>query len=602
MASSWWINLGVPTQLLLVTLLRHRVFDLLRKLWLILSLSYNFYFKKKVRHKSAKIVSVLAIVLLPIFVAILILSVGMAAPVLPLFTLPLFIMGFPRPSKFWSHADFSTKSASTDWVYYRHLTQPLLHVSKTLISSGSLGDVTAGDYFLARFQDRLIWISVLERGFMHVNIVIKGLELQETSCHSLEAARIDDIYESIPDTEGKINSVLNQYPAHVLQPCDCFVLDTYSDAKNVLTGIIDQPINLQVLSEYFLISLVWVFVRHCRERRQNGLGDGPSMLELKTEMASKEKKISVPGVNFTSSTVTDDTLEKRASQLSISSSKLSDRSSSENSSTGLWKSVNTNANNNVKVPPDDIPLVLIRDQSTLFKGSNLNVFGLPATDTGTIKSQKHERLTSTNSQNNTGGDDFDSFGFDDDFDDVPPEKDSGLGSVTDSHITKPTNMFSEIDNDKPNSVIQAQSVQKKLLKKKTLPSLTVEISSPESRQVEPPKRWKDSIPVESSDTNLLLDRFPEDWYRHTIRSLTLENKRNNEIDSILSDRGLLFTFRRLILSCYFVINKSDQTSVSRPPGPFEVNRTFNGHIQWSPYLTWLEDDVELKEQVLKAYR
>lgn len=58
------------------------------------------------------------------------------------------------------------------------------------ISRGLFGTLKAGSCLLARHQNRLVLLRVLESGFMYRCVEAKGLELQETSCHSLEAATV----------------------------------------------------------------------------------------------------------------------------------------------------------------------------------------------------------------------------------------------------------------------------------------------------------------------------------------------------------------------------------------------------------------------------
>lgn len=58
------------------------------------------------------------------------------------------------------------------------------------LSRGVLGSSTAGSCFLARHQNRLVFFRVIESGFLYRCIEAKGLELQETSCHTLEAAKV----------------------------------------------------------------------------------------------------------------------------------------------------------------------------------------------------------------------------------------------------------------------------------------------------------------------------------------------------------------------------------------------------------------------------
>ena len=61
------------------------------------------------------------------------------------------------------------------------------------------GEPTPGRHFLIRFQDRLVWIQVLEQGHGYCTVSVKGLELQETSCHTVS----EDIVIS-PDNTLKI--------------------------------------------------------------------------------------------------------------------------------------------------------------------------------------------------------------------------------------------------------------------------------------------------------------------------------------------------------------------------------------------------------------
>ena len=64
--------------------------------------------------------------------------------------------------------------------------------------------LSPGSTFLLRYEDRLMWVQVvlhkkkskeklakqvLEAGNNYHIVSVKGLELQETSCHSLEATR-----------------------------------------------------------------------------------------------------------------------------------------------------------------------------------------------------------------------------------------------------------------------------------------------------------------------------------------------------------------------------------------------------------------------------
>lgn len=82
-----------------------------------------------------------------------------------------------------------------DSCYYRQITSKFIDAieSKCL----RIANASAGNYFLARFGgDRMMFIQVLESDFGYSKIKIKGLELQETSCHALEATELDDFVEN----------------------------------------------------------------------------------------------------------------------------------------------------------------------------------------------------------------------------------------------------------------------------------------------------------------------------------------------------------------------------------------------------------------------
>jgi len=67
---------------------------------------------------------------------------------------------------------------------------------RELVVSGSIGSSVQPDtHFISRFQDRIIWIQVLESSHSYLILNVKGLELQETSCHTQEAQYIDDSFD-----------------------------------------------------------------------------------------------------------------------------------------------------------------------------------------------------------------------------------------------------------------------------------------------------------------------------------------------------------------------------------------------------------------------
>ena len=116
--------------------------------------------------------------------------------------------------------------------------------------------------------------------------------MQETSCHTAEARRVDEVFESAFEQEEyvKLCSV-NEHFGNVLTPCTVLPVKLYSDARNVLSGIIDSHDNLKEFKCDLVKVLVWILVQYC-SRRSN-------MLENvhKTENKGKASLIILPALN-----------------------------------------------------------------------------------------------------------------------------------------------------------------------------------------------------------------------------------------------------------------------------------------------------------------
>jgi hypothetical protein len=82
----------------------------------------------------------------------------------------------------------------------------------------------------------------------------------------VEAGRIDDILQEAFEVEKMPTCSVNHHLGNTLTPCDAAIIETYSDAKNVMTGIIDSPDNLHIVGKSFIRTLVWVFVSHVLNR------------------------------------------------------------------------------------------------------------------------------------------------------------------------------------------------------------------------------------------------------------------------------------------------------------------------------------------------
>ncbi|NWV36113.1 PCX4 protein, partial [Grantiella picta] len=264
----WWNrNLDTGIKLLLVGLLRDRLFQFISKLHFAIAILLTSWTEKKQRRKSTSTLIALNVAFFPVLLALVAVSALLSSPLLPLFTLPVFLVGFPRPLRSWPGPVGGTACVCSDTVYYRQLVPSLAGALQAALAAGGLGLSLPGSHYLCRCQDRLMWILVLEKGFTYCGINIKGLELQETSCHAAEAHRVDEIFEMAFEHQEHTRILSpNPHFGHILTPCTVVPVRLYSDARNVLSGIIDSHENLKHLKDDFVKVLVWMLVQYCYKK------------------------------------------------------------------------------------------------------------------------------------------------------------------------------------------------------------------------------------------------------------------------------------------------------------------------------------------------
>nr|XP_056707690.1 pecanex-like protein 4 isoform X1 [Euleptes europaea] len=275
----WWNrSLNTGTRLLLVGFIRNRLFQFLSKLQFVVTVLWTSWTEKKQRRTSSATLITLNILFFPVLLTLIALSALLASPVLPLFSLPIFLISFPRPVRSWPGRVGETAYMCHDTVYYQQMVPSLATALQAAFSSGSLGLCLAGSHYLCRFQDRLVWILVLERGFAYCCVNIKGLELEETSCHSAEVRRVDEMFEAAFEYQDRPRRPsLNHHFGNVLTPCTVLPVKLYSDARNVLSGIIDLLENRRQMKDDFVKVLLWMLVHHCYKklRRPQTSGEAP---------------------------------------------------------------------------------------------------------------------------------------------------------------------------------------------------------------------------------------------------------------------------------------------------------------------------------------
>jgi hypothetical protein len=134
-----WQSLGIGIQLLIVSVVRDRVEQVGNKLYFCVTLLLTSWFDEKQRHRSTIPTLVMYAVMFPLLLATIALASVLSAPMLPLFTLPIFLVGYPRPLRSWPGPVGQSASECGDTVFKKHAALELAHTLQSSFAGGSLG-------------------------------------------------------------------------------------------------------------------------------------------------------------------------------------------------------------------------------------------------------------------------------------------------------------------------------------------------------------------------------------------------------------------------------------------------------------------------------
>lgn len=95
---------------------------------------------KKQRRGSTVAMIGVSVFLFPLVLSMISLATLLSAPLLPLFTLPFFVMGFPRPNKFWPESVGASANVNPDTMFYKQLTPVLSGTLSSAFADGRLGE------------------------------------------------------------------------------------------------------------------------------------------------------------------------------------------------------------------------------------------------------------------------------------------------------------------------------------------------------------------------------------------------------------------------------------------------------------------------------
>ncbi|EDV29124.1 uncharacterized protein TRIADDRAFT_37100 [Trichoplax adhaerens] len=554
-SNSTWINFGLGLQLFIVAVARNRLQLLVGNLYMATLLSVTSYTIKKQRARWTVPLLVVLLLTLPISVAMILLASTLSAPLLPLFTAPIFLVGFPRPRRIWPNGDNDAASRCQDAVYYQQLLPVLSSALSKMIGNGVLREPSPGSQYLLRFQDRLIWVVVLERGYGYCNLNIKGLEMQETSCHTVEAARIDDIFQlTFERGERGQFCQLNRYFFNILQPVDATYLKTYSDARSVLTGILDSPDNIKLLTSSFANTLIWTLGQHLiiPHLRQILCKSDPNAKQKQNKSSLDQPAIPKAEVRNQRNSIEKDTEDygkERHDRSSVASEVLHDRSRKKSVSDSIWSA---------------------DDHDSLFGSDD----------------DARERSNGLASQRKSKGAAF-------------PRDDSFLSAAN--------SVVNHGDEDNFIFGSPAVDVNKKRASKGTTGAEGDSIfSMPNSYNIELPPRWND-LPIDADFLDDLIKRyFRQDWFQHVLNRLAEssdDDKEREKIKALATDQEAVRIFAEIIMLCYAAVDVFGVPGGNAEVASIEhIYRSYQGNISPSSQLSWLSENKALQNAIISAYR
>ena len=248
-------------QLVLISFVWSRIEQFIEKIYVCPVLLFSSIEDRASRRNYAFLMFQVTCIMSPVIVMVTALASIISAPLLPMFTLPVFFLTFPRPSRFWPGPIGDNATTSIDSIYYEQAASNVLGKFNEAARTMRLGVLQPESMFLLRFEDKIFWIQVMEKGNGFFSYSLKGMELQETSCHSLEAARIDDNFDSAFERK----SLVNNFPLDTLTPLTTIQVKMYSDTKNNLAGIITDKETLKLVAETFVETLLWLLVNCARD-------------------------------------------------------------------------------------------------------------------------------------------------------------------------------------------------------------------------------------------------------------------------------------------------------------------------------------------------
>ena len=136
-----WRSLAVGLQLLFASVTRNRLEQAGHKLYFCVMLLITSWSDKKQRHRTTIPTLVVSTICFPVLLVTIVIAAVLASPLLPLFTLPIFLIGYPRPLRSWPGSVGKSACACGDTAFYKHAAMALSKALHSSFARGCLGEL-----------------------------------------------------------------------------------------------------------------------------------------------------------------------------------------------------------------------------------------------------------------------------------------------------------------------------------------------------------------------------------------------------------------------------------------------------------------------------
>ena len=262
-----------------------RLSALWSKLLFFVALTWTSHTQPKLKTRNPRLLLALSILLLPYHALLLVVTALLAIPVYPLLGASILLPSFPRRTRVWP-AVVPTPPGSLTTFYYQHLVDAARARLPHILALAGPSAPGTPDVLLLRAEPYTLILVVTVNGPAVSRVWFKGLELQRTSCHTMESLHLDECID-----RWKARPLVNPHPLHLYQPCGAISLDAYLPSTVSLVGVFDSREHLQLVRSAFYRQLLLALKRRVGEGEPESVEQWPVTVP---ERELEEAKVALP--------------------------------------------------------------------------------------------------------------------------------------------------------------------------------------------------------------------------------------------------------------------------------------------------------------------